>query len=284
MLPTFIGIGPGRTATSMIYEFLLEHPEVSLASGTKETNFFNYEYDRGIGWYENFYRNGLPVKAIGEISNNYIYDHKTPERIHSLLPHVRLFTCLRNPYERLRSVYVYRKRAGEIPTNMTLETALSQYTDLITQNYYYDHLQQYYRYFPKDQLLILFYDDLLNRPEDFIFQLLDFIGVDRNFRSKTLYQKINASSEPTSLLMGRLASFTAKRLRQHGFLPLLDMMKRSHLIRRLVLQPKPVEPHDTSVSLSPHARSRLKAEWTNQISGIETLTGRNLQHWHNFEG
>lgn len=279
MLPTFIGIGPGRAATSMIYEFLLEHPEVALASGTKETNFFNYEYHRGIDWYEKFYRNGNDIKAVGEISNNYFYDPKAPERMYSLLPHVRLFTCLRNPYERLRSVYIYRKRAGEIPANMNLETALAQYPDLITGSYYYDHLQQYYRYFPKHQVLILFYDDLLDHPKDFICQLLDFIGVHRNFKSKTLYKKINESSEPKSLFLGNLTGLIVRTLRRTGNLAVLDKLKRSSFIRKMVLRPTKIDCEQSSLALRSSTVKHLKERWEPQISGIEHMTGRKLTHW-----
>jgi len=266
--------------TSMIYEFLLEHPEVALAQGTKETNFFNFEFHRGLGWYENFYRNTSHVnKAVGEISNNYFYDHEAPQRMRAVLPHVRLFTCLRNPYERLRSVYIYRKRAGEIPVNLTLESALDKYPDLISGNFYYEHLQQYYRYFPADQVLILFYDDLVTRPEDFMFQLLDFIGVNCHFRSKALYQKINGSSEPKSPVVGYVTGMTAKMLRKTGNLAALDTLKRSPLLRKMVFRPKSLDGHDPSLRLGASTVNFLRDTWEPQIAGIEQLTGRKLNHW-----
>ncbi|WP_447968811.1 sulfotransferase domain-containing protein [Nitrospira sp. M1] len=284
MLPTFIGIGPGRTGTSMLYELLLEHPEIALAHGTKETSFFTFEYNKGIAWYRNFYRHATNAKAIGEISTSYFYEEKVPKRMWETLPNVRLFTCLRNPFERLYSVYIYRKRSKQIPHDMPLEKALSNYPDLIDDNCYYTHLTRYYSYFPKDQICILLYDDLVATPELFIRKLLSFLGVTTDFTSTVINQRINASSTPRLKLLGSLAAYTASSLRKMGFLHLLDVLKRSPVVRQSVLKPTALDTHHPSMFLQETTIQRLKKIWEPQVVGVEGLVGRSLRHWVNHKG
>ena len=277
MLPTFIGIGPGRTGTSMLYEALRAHPEVYMAQGTKETNFFTWEYHRGLAWYEAFFEARPGIRALGEISNAYFYNAAVPVRIAEVLPEVRLFTCLRNPFDRLRSGYYYRKRAGRIPPDLTLDAAVRHYADLVTDNCYATKLRAYYRYFDPDQLLILFYDDLIADPGRFIEQVFTFIGVAAGFRPEVLYQRVNPSAAVRSQRVGTLAAGTAGLLRRWGLLRVLDWAKRSRLVRGVVLQPVAAEAPE--VRLHDDTLERLLATWTPEVKQVAQWTGRPFDHW-----
>lgn len=277
MLPTFIGIGPGRTGTSMLYEALRAHPEVYMARGTKETSFFTWEYHLGLAWYEAFFEASPGIRALGEISTTYFYDAAVPARIAEVLPDVRLFTCLRNPFDRLRSVYYYRKRAGRLPPDLTLDAAVRRYGDLVADNCYATKLQAYYRYFDPDQLLILFYDDLVADPGRFIEQLFGFIGVATGFRPEVLYQRVNPSASVRSRRVGTLAAGTAGFLRQWGLLRVLDWAKRSRFVRGVVLQPVAAEAPE--VHLHEDTLERLLEIWTPEMKQVAQWTGRPFDHW-----
>lgn len=279
MLPTFVGIGPGRTGTSMLYEVLCAHPEVHMARGTKETNYFSHEYHRGLAWYEAFFTKDAGIRAVGEISNAYFYDAAVPARIAEALPDVRLFTCLRNPFDRLRSVYSYRKRAGRLLPDLTLDDAVRRYDDLVEDNCYATKLRAYFRHVDRQQLLILFYDDLIGDPERFIEQLFAFIGVAVEFRPDVLYERVNASAAAWSPRVGALASDVAEFLRQRGMLRALDWAKRSRLIRRAVLRPVGSQEPAAAPFLQEDTRARLLEAWGSEIEQVERWTGRSLGHW-----
>lgn len=279
MLPTFIGIGPGRTGTSMLYEALRAHPEVFMARGTKETNFFTLEYHRGLVWYEAFFKASPGIRALGEISNAYFYDPAVPARIAQVLPDIRLFTCLRNPFDRLRSVYYYRKRAGTIPPDLPLDMALRRYADLTSDSCYATNLQAYYRYFDQDQLLILFYDDLLADPDRFIERLFAFTGVGTEFRPEVLYRRVNESAEVRARSLGKLAAGTAGFLRRWGMLRVLDWAKRSRFIRRVLLAPIADEGPDPALHLHKDTLERLLETWTPELEQVARWTRRPLDHW-----
>jgi len=95
-LPNFIVIGPGRSGTTWLYNALREHPEIGMAS-TKETCYFDAFYHKGLGWYADFFKSYNGRKAIGEVSNTYIFSPLAARRIAELNPNIRIISPLRNP-------------------------------------------------------------------------------------------------------------------------------------------------------------------------------------------
>lgn len=275
-LPTFIGIGPGRTGTSMLYEAFLAHPQICMARNTKETNYFNRQYAQGVDWYAAFFRDCAGDTAIGEMSNTYIYDPLVPARIAADLPRVKLFTILRNPFERLQSAFRYRQRSGEIETGLDLEEALARHPDLLTQNAYGDQLTRFLDVFPAEQLLILFYDDLTADPAGFIARLFAYVEVDDRFRPEVIYRRVNPAAKARLPVMAKLARRTADTLRRRQLYGLLDRAKRSPGIRRLLFK----EAAPGANRPDPRLTARLQECFVPQIKQVEALTSRDLRHWY----
>jgi len=279
LLPTFIGIGPGRTATTMLYELFREHPEIFMAAGTKETNFFDRNWDKGQGWYARFFDGAAGYKAVGEISTTYFYDPHIPARIKEVVPNAHLFTCLRNPFDRMRSVFLYRQRAGNLPAGVTMEKAIAQLPEFITDNNYYDHLQDFLACFNPNQILIQFYDDLLADPYGFAAELFRFIGVDDSFQSQTVRERINPAAVPRSKLTGAAAAAASRTLRSLGLLRVLTALKRSTLVRKAVLQQISSSAENPVLHLSETTIARLSDIWEPQLQAVERLCGRSFPSW-----
>ena len=121
--PTFIIIGPGRTGSTSLYEYFRGINEIQLAKNIKETNFFNFNYDKGIDWYLDFYSSNDPKPIRGEISNMYIYNPSVAKRIYDHFPDVKIISILRNPYDRLISMYNYKIQKGELDPKINIEEA-----------------------------------------------------------------------------------------------------------------------------------------------------------------
>lgn len=272
--PTFIVIGPGRVGTSWMYEILLEHPEVCMATGIKETHFFNAYYHKGSKWYYKFFSNCRNVRAIGEISNLYFYDKEVPKRIHELLPDVKLITCLRDPLERMASVYLYRKRSGEL--DCTFEKAIEQHPDLLYDNFYYSLINNYLQYFSREQMTILFYEDLKQDPQFFVKQLFRAIHVDEHFKPVNLYRTFNRSNKPRLNMFSRGVHFGSNFLRNLQMYAFLNKLKRNQFLRKLLF----TEIQWNCREVIPnHLKYELIKKLKGEIEGIEVLTGENLDEW-----
>ena len=120
-LPNLIVIGAQKCGTSGLHYHLGLHPEISM-SKPKELNFFIEERDLAP-------RRRLVQAAIstpdaavrGEASPNYTaYPQHlgVPERIHSIVPDVRLIYMLRDPLDRIAAHWVHnyakRREKGDL--------------------------------------------------------------------------------------------------------------------------------------------------------------------------
>jgi hypothetical protein len=247
-----------------------------MARNTKETLYFDREWRRGESWYRDFFSHCDRAKARGEVCNTYLYDASVPARIKSIIPNVILIACLRNPYDRLRSAYQYRIRAGEAAGSF--EDVVRAQTALVSQGQYARNLNQYYRYFPAEQIKLFFYDDLQIDPYEFLRNLYSIIGVDSDFVPEQAEKSVNPSAEPRFPGTAKLMGGAARLLRKVGAHNILDRLKRSARIRNTLLVPT----RNPDLTISESLRGELRHTYTPDIEQIETLTGRDLRQWKNF--
>lgn len=192
-LPDFLIIGAAKTGTTSLYNYLIQHPQI-LPSFKKEVHFFDRHYQNGINWYKSFFplksekenKNGK-ILMSGESSPYYLYHPLSAHRVHEHLPGIKLFVVLRNPIDRAVSNYNHRVRAGQ--ENLSIEEAFAQESDRITgegeklasgeinfsfEHYYHSYLtrgiyacqlENWFKYFQRNQFLILDSEELYTRPE-----------------------------------------------------------------------------------------------------------------------
>lgn len=174
--PNFLFIGPDKTGSSWIYEYLQAHPQCFVPTA-KDIYFFDREYSRGLQWYEKFFAAASPEQiAMGELSHDYILSDEVADRILRDLPTVRLLSVIRNPVERSLSHYLYLRRSGLTQTN--LREALEKFPELIENSRYSVMLPRFTSRFPKEQLCFLMFDDLRHRPQVFANMLTQFLGLE----------------------------------------------------------------------------------------------------------
>lgn len=277
-LPTFVHIGPGRAGTTMLYRAFEEHPEICMAK-IKETNYFTFESHRGEDWYRSLFGHCGPAQVIGEVSNLYIYDPQVPARMAELLPEVKLITVLRNPFDRLRSAYLLRKSRGEIDSDISLETAVDRYPDLITDNRYGEQLRRFLRYFPRHNVLIGFFDNLTRDAQEFIGTVFAFLGVDESFVPESIHRRVNRAVDIRHPLLAPVVRWTADSMRRWQLYSLLARTKSSPIIQSLLFKSRP-RSSSKELMLSEELKARLREHFVPQIKEVERLTGRNLMSWY----
>ena len=274
MLPSFIAIGPGKSGTTWLYECLKEHPQICLAYHIKETMFFDRYYYKGIEWYERFFCHCKYTSVIGEISNTYFFSPDVPARMKRIIPDIKLITCLRNPIDRIYSLYLFRVRNGFI--RVPFEEAIRDDPSMVTDNFYFDHLSNYLRYFDRNQMYIGIYDDLKENPHKFIQEIYKFLGVDISFIPSRLYERILPASAPRNKILFRLAKRCALIARDMGMFSILGWAKQSKVLYKILLRPYTDKDYP---KIRQETRTYLYSVFQDQLVQLSELIGRDLSHW-----
>ena len=191
MLPNFIVIGAQKSATSWLVRCLMQHPEIFLLR--REAPFFespNYCPTK-VKTFESLFSEATTHKAIGFKRPDLMFTKETPQNIYRHLPEAKLICVLRDPIDRVVSAYFWYMRTGAIPIiplNDGLLTLIKKgfpeyplSNEIITAGFYYEHLQRYLKFFKRNQLLILLFDEIQHNPQQCFQNIYSFLGVDNQF-------------------------------------------------------------------------------------------------------
>lgn len=225
-LPNFLIIGAPRCGTSWLHRCLVDHPEVAMAK-VKEVNFFNSykNWSRGVEWYESFFENCESATAIGEATPGYFPSLDATERMTKVVPNAKLIAVLRNPIDRAYSMFWLGRGCGEY-ADLSFEQAIIEHESLLNPGLYTDHIERTLKFYPRDQLLILLFDDLKHNDADHVKKVFEFIGVDPEFSPSMLGKTFNA------VLFPRTQHFL-RQIRLHWFIKLLKKVRVDQPLRRL---------------------------------------------------
>ncbi len=187
-----------------------EHPDIYLPESKRpEPHFFlkDDEYSKGLEYYYGkYFFPWSGERAIGEASTSYIYQSYVPERIYTHLPGVKLIAILRNPVDRAYSNYwitvqnnleklsfedaVQKEKERIAAPGSPLLKEIQPYA-YIDRGYYYRQLRRYLKFFGREQLLILLFDDLQTMPGKVMKEVFHFLDVDQGFVPEVLGKVAN---------------------------------------------------------------------------------------------
>ncbi len=195
MLPDFLHIGVAKAASTWLWTVYQEHPDIYVPTQKVRNysgrwtppdncNFFVADFDRGLEWYEKTYFAGWKgEKAVGEFSNSYMLDELALQRIAAALPGVKLTMTVRNPIDVALLQFATQERSGcWAPGRMPFERGLDIHAwqnsrAWFEPGYYHLHITRVLRWFPRENLLVLVYDDLVKDARSFVNQAFEFLGV-----------------------------------------------------------------------------------------------------------
>lgn len=210
MLPNFYVLGAQKAGTTWLFHTLRQHPEVGHAL-KKEVHFFDrvYRVAKGIEWYRNqFLKNPDCVgkTAIGDFTPKYLrmvhpecfmnqpgVPNNAIELLKATTPDAKFIVILRNPVRRARSAYFHYLRKGGISLGTTFQNAPDD-LDLLLAGKYAEQLEIWFDHFPREQFLILIYEDDVN-PDAVkaatFKRICEFLNIDETFLPENLYGKFN---------------------------------------------------------------------------------------------
>jgi Sulfotransferase domain len=274
----FIGVGAQKSGTSWAYTCLYDHPEV--CAPIKEIHFFSRpRWSEGREWYERHFQSCASGKLRGEFSTSYLYSKEAPERIHSLYPNTKLIAILRNPIDRAYSQYRNAIKAGEIDESTTFEAYQEHEPSAREQGRYNEQLERFDAYFPKEQLLVLIYEDIKKDPVLFMKRIYAFLGIDTSFVSAMVHEEINVARTPRRVFIDRSMHHIAETLRRFGFDRFVHAVRLSGLpewVRGWNTKPPSTTRHTTTYDRSP-----LVEYFKTDVEALSKRLGRNvLEEWN----
>lgn len=261
--PAFVVIGAKRGGTTSLYNYLLEHPQISplfpARQKIKGPHYYDAEFARGPRWYRSHFPLRVPGgsrpggKIAGEASPYYLFHPLAAGRLARDHPGVRLIVVLRDPVERAYSHYKERVRHGAEP--LSFEDALAAEEDRIrgeaeriarepgyrsaehedhsylAQGRYLEMLPRWFSLFPRKQFYIAASEDFYRDPSRIVSEVWSFLGLPpHGLRSRTRHNYHPAPG---------LRPETRDRL-QHAFAAHNSELER--LLGRELPWPKPALP------------------------------------------
>ena len=208
-LPGFIVIGAMKSGTSSLRDYLRGHPEVYIPPD-EELHYFAeaINWKQGVDWYRARFADAGDAIAVGEKSPTYTMhpEHPgVPERIHDLLPDVRLIYVVRHPIQRIKSHYVHQFGRGHEAN--PIRRAVREDPRYLDTTRYAMQLQRYLDHFPREQILIVTSEGLKFDRRATVQRVYDFLGVDSSHLPDVLatefYQTARRRTYPPALLWAR---------------------------------------------------------------------------------
>ncbi len=275
ILPNFLGIGVGRSGSTWIHQSLKEHPDVLVPHLRKEIDFFNRDsnYEQGLEWYSAFFEDYNQENAVGEITPAYLCSPVAADRIHKHLPGAKLIISLRDPAERAFSSYMGYVQAGKVAPKTDIFEAsdmlnFDNQSSIIDQGLYFQHINRFLKLFPREQMLILLYDDLKKDPKSYIRTIYDFLEVDPSFVPSTLETKVNEGKYSEALRWVNMGV--------RYFVPPKYRTKVTNKVIRIRKKFAPRRPE-----LPAEWRAKMIAHYKDEILRLSDWLGRDLRTWLN---
>jgi hypothetical protein len=202
-MPDFLIIGAPKAGTTALHVALSRHPQLFMTR-VKEPKFFLTDGPPPTGggpgdaatfrkyvWrrsdYEALFATAPDGALCGESTTLYLRDAAACRRIRKTIPDVKLVAVLRDPVDRAHSNWTHLRSAGLEPEadfrracaleEQRMAAGWAQFWRYLGQGRYGEQLADLYSLFPREQVLLLMYRDLRERPIETFDTVCGFLGV-----------------------------------------------------------------------------------------------------------
>jgi hypothetical protein len=211
-MPDFFLVGHAKSGTTALYEMLGSHPRIYM-SPVKEPQFFarnpappesgargkSFEqtgrHAVTVEEYTSLFAGAGADQLVGDASTFHIWSPAAAERIARARPDARIIVVLREPASFLHSLHLqmlknhsevekdlrkamalegHRREGRRIPRDAHWPAAL-MYSDRVR---YVEQLERYHAVLPREQVLVLIYEDFKADNAATVHTVLRFLGVD----------------------------------------------------------------------------------------------------------
>jgi hypothetical protein len=180
-LPDFLILGAAKSGTTSLSAWLDARADVFVPP-QKELHFFSRDdqWARGVSHYTDAF-DPAGARLAGEATPNYLARDEVTVRAAQTVPDARLIALLREPVDRAWSHHSYDRELGIADVSFDDVAASVGTPDehwYLEQGRYLRHLARWCEQFPRDHLLVLWFDDLRDRPLDTYRTVCEFLDLD----------------------------------------------------------------------------------------------------------
>jgi len=291
---TFL-IGVQKAATTSFYSWLSQHPDICGPMAMKDYGFFTRDdfYNKGFAWLSSVYEEVFnDEEIILQGSVHYIFFENALRRIQKFNPEAKFILLLRNPVERAISAYEYAVKFNyeQLPINEAFlkehERMKDEDIQVLSQLTYKHHglyfrqIQIFLKYFQKEQLKVILFDDITTQPERVLAKTYEFLGVHPDFKPD--FKAINNTGEIRNKTFqkvifgnGSIRNFLVQKVAKR-ILPHKVVSKMKWKIIHLNTNEKESNYLDRiDIAL----RSELTNFFKKDIEQLENYLSRDLSHW-----
>ena len=297
--PNLFIVGAPKSGTTALSDYLREHPDIFI-SMPKEPHFFATDlpgHCHKVNTHEKYihlFKNVNSESVVGEASVHYLYSQKAIKNIYEFNSEARLVAMLRKPVEMVYSMH--SQALASLNEDITdFEQAWALESERSTgrrvpkhcrdvQILYYSQIAKYaeqlkrvYRYFPREQVKIIFFENFKEDTRGTYESVLDFLEVSQDERSE--FPRINSNKVAQNALLARFTERPPEPLKKlilNGK-KLLGFQDRSigalRTLRRVNFVKTKRKP------LSPEMRRKVITAYRDDILELSDLLECDLSHW-----
>lgn len=188
----FIVAGVQKAGTTALHDFLAKHPHVALPRDQALHFFDKEEHFTSEPDYRVLHGNfdpGWRWRIAGEVTADYVYYQPALERIARYNPKMKLIISLRDPTDRAFSHWNMRRAKGNesldfvdaIKRDQEQRSSSSEMRGNahIDRGLYSAQMERVFRLFPREQVLVIKYENFRADYSATVDRLFDFLGVHR---------------------------------------------------------------------------------------------------------
>ncbi|GEQ96456.1 sulfotransferase [Iodidimonas gelatinilytica] len=294
-VPNFFIVGAPKCATTAMDTYLAQHPQIFM-SPAKEPHHFAKDLYHGAmecsaERYFGLFKDVSDEPVVGESSVFYLLSKTAAAAIRAYQPDARILIMLRDPIDVIAShhsqiVYEAFEQETDLETALALENErkanfnearadyrerVLHYRDVVA---FSEQIERFFEHFPREQIHIVFYEDVRADLAGTYRGILKFLGVDPEFHPN--FQVENANKRARSAKITNFLRYTPDWVSAFSRLLLPKREWRVAVKDRIKrfntqFQPRPPMPD--------HVHNQLAADLALEVEKLGALLGRDLSHW-----
>jgi hypothetical protein len=181
--PDFVIIGAMKSGTTSLFRWLNHHTGSDLCP-IKETHYFSRNWNKGLPWYLDLFRDVDPEKVTGEASPSYSHPDNceaVAERLHQTFPDVKILYVVRHPIDRMRSEFRHEVQRGR--EKREFDVALqSQDRPYWRRSRYWSCIEPFVERFDRQQIMVPRFEDMVADSGETWYAILEHLGLENERR------------------------------------------------------------------------------------------------------